>query len=196
MPELMLPQTAPEPLKESDSNNIQMGDKRKPKNVGKNLMCRLQSILPSSSSNAEASKPSKLTTEEALLWSQSLEKLLESKYGMTTFRAFLRSEFSDENIEFWLTCEDFKKVKSSRLSSKAKKIYEHYIRAEAPKEINIDHHTRETIKANVQNPTIHCFDDAQKIVYGLMERDSYPRFLRSDIYQTLSGKLQPGSVNG
>ncbi|KAK1165350.1 regulator of G-protein signaling 21-like [Acipenser oxyrinchus oxyrinchus] len=196
MPELMLPQTAPEPLKESDSNNIQMGDKRKPKNMGKNLMCRLQSIFPSSSSNAEASKPSKLTTEEALLWSQSLEKLLESKYGMTTFRAFLRSEFSDENIEFWLTCEDFKKVKSSRLSSKAKKIYEHYIRAEAPKEINIDHHTRETIKANVQNPTIHCFDDAQKIVYGLMERDSYPRFLRSDIYQTLSGKLQPGSVNG
>ncbi|RXM31265.1 hypothetical protein EOD39_7181 [Acipenser ruthenus] len=196
MPELMLPQTAPEPLKESDSNNIQMGDKRKPKNVGKNLMCRLQSIFPSSSSNAEASKPSKLTTEEALLWSQSLEKLLESKYGMTTFRAFLRSEFSDENIEFWLTCEDFKKVKSSRLSSKAKKIYEHYIRAEAPKEINIDHHTRETIKANVQNPTIHCFDDAQKIVYGLMERDSYPRFLRSDIYQILSGKLQPDSVNG
>ncbi|MBN3281497.1 RGS3 protein, partial [Polyodon spathula] len=138
----------------------------------------------------------RLTTEEALLWSQSLEKLLESKYGMTTFRAFLRSEFSDENIEFWLTCEDFKKVKSSRLSSKAKKIYEHYIRAEAPKEINIDHHTRETINSNVQSPTIHCFDDAQKIVYGLMERDSYPRFLRSDIYQTLSGKLQPGSVNG
>uniref|UniRef100_A0A8B9GX97 Regulator of G protein signaling 13 n=1 Tax=Astyanax mexicanus TaxID=7994 RepID=A0A8B9GX97_ASTMX len=105
--------------------------------------------------------------------------------GMATFQAFLKSEFSDENIEFWLICEDFKKIRSSRLSSRAKKIFDLYIQAEAPKEINIDHHTREVIRQNVQAPTRLCFDDAQKIVFGLMEKDSYPRFLRSDIYRTL-----------
>lgn len=128
----------------------------------------------------------KLNSSETLLWSQSLETLLRSKYGMATFHAFLKSEFSDENIEFWLVCEDFKKIRtSSRLTSRAKKIFEIYIKSEAPKEINIDHRTREVIKQNVQAPTKLCFDDAQKIVYGLMERDSYPRFLRSDIYRSL-----------
>lgn len=57
--------------------------------------------------------------------------------GMATFHAFLKSEFSDENIEFWLVCEDFKKVRtSSRLTSRAKKIFELYIEAEAPKEVS------------------------------------------------------------
>lgn len=57
--------------------------------------------------------------------------------GLATFRNFLKSEYSDENIEFWLTCEDYKKIKSSfRMSSRAKKIYEQFIKAESPKEVN------------------------------------------------------------
>lgn len=63
-------------------------------------------------------------------------------------------------------------------------------------QINIDYHTREQIKRNVKTPTMHCFDDAQKIVYGLMERDSYPRFLRSDIYRTLLESLAADATNG
>ena len=134
---------------------------------------------------------------------------------MKIFQAFLKSEFSDENIEFWLVCEEYKKIRSSfRMSSRAKKIFKLYIQAEAPREvstevfimptelpftvyicfiifpsacfqINIDHKTRDVIRRNMKTPTAACFDDAQRIVYGLMERDSYPRFLRSDIYQAL-----------
>uniref|UniRef100_W5MKI5 Regulator of G protein signaling 13b n=1 Tax=Lepisosteus oculatus TaxID=7918 RepID=W5MKI5_LEPOC len=183
------------PLKESDHMSMEQNDKKKAKNLGKDFMCRLQSMFSNTTSTDESSKHSRLNQEEILFWSQSLEKLLDSKYGMTMFRAFLKSEFSDENIEFWLTCEDYKKIKSSsRMTSKAKKIYEQYIQTEAPKEINIDHQTREVIKANVLAPTINCFDEAQKIVYSLMERDSYPRFLRSDIYKSLSSK--PDSVKG
>lgn len=56
--------------------------------------------------------------------------------GMAAFQAFLKSEFSYENIEFWLICEDYKKIRtSSRLTSKAKKIFERYIEANAPKEV-------------------------------------------------------------
>lgn len=36
-------------------------------------------------------------------------------------------------------------------------------------------------------PTPECFNDAQRVVYNLMEKDSYPRFLRSDIYRGLLG---------
>lgn len=48
----------------------------------------------------------------------------------------------------------------------------------------------------MKTPTVHCFDDAQKIVYGLMERDSYPRFLRSDIYRTLLENLAADAAKG
>ncbi|XP_076010598.1 regulator of G-protein signaling 21-like [Genypterus blacodes] len=167
-------------------------DRRRNKNIGKNFMCRLQCMF-SHSSGCE----SRLSLEDFQQWSQSLERLLESKYGLATFRSFLKSEYSDENIEFWLTCEDYKRIKSSfRMSSRAKKTYEQFIKAESPKEINIDHHTREQIKRNVTSPTVHCFDDAQRIVYGLMERDSYPRFLRSDVFRTLLENLSADAGKG
>lgn len=54
-----------------------------------------------------------------------------------------------------------------------------------PLQINIDHKTRDVIRQNIEAPTKVCFDDAQTIVYSLMERDSYPRFLKSDFYQAL-----------
>lgn len=133
--------------------------------------------------------------------------------GAEIFQAYLKSEFSDENIEFWRVCEDYKKIKSSfRMSYRAKMIFKRYIQAEAVREvsghhhsqspsyfwslstcnhfslrlqINIDHKTRDVIRRNIKTPTTVCFDDAQRIVYSLMEKDSYPRFLVSDFYRAL-----------
>lgn len=68
-------------------------------------------------------------------WIHSLNAFLSD--GLAAFRAFLKSEFCEENIEFWLACEDFKKTKSpQKLSSKAKKIYTDFIEKEAPKEVS------------------------------------------------------------
>ncbi|XP_038574416.1 regulator of G-protein signaling 13 [Micropterus salmoides] len=160
--------------------HLNMDNKKTGKDRGENLKSRLQRRL-SQAPNTEG-----LCFEEMSQWSESLDRLLSSKYGMKIFQAFLKSEFSDENIEFWLVCEDYKKIKSSyRMSSRAKKIFKRYIQAEAAREINIDHKTRDLIRRNIKAPTTVCFDDAQRIVYGLMERDSYPRFLRSDIYRAL-----------
>ncbi|KAM7401057.1 hypothetical protein PAMA_005315 [Pampus argenteus] len=90
----------------------------------------------------------RLCFEEMSQWSQSLERLLASKYGIKIFQAFLKSEFSDENIEFWLVCEDYKKIKSSfRMTSRAKKIFKHYIQAGAPREVCTEViHDRFTVK--------------------------------------------------
>ncbi|XP_049751026.1 regulator of G-protein signaling 3 isoform X8 [Elephas maximus indicus] len=131
-------------------------------------------------------KSFKPTSEEALKWGESLEKLLLHKYGLAVFQAFLRTEFSEENLEFWLACEDFKKVKSqSKMAAKAKKIFAEYIAIQACKEVNLDSDTREQTKNNLQSVTRGCFDLAQKRIFGLMEKDSYPRFLRSDLYLDL-----------
>lgn len=56
--------------------------------------------------------------------------------GLAAFRTFLKTEFSDENIEFWMACEDYKKIKSStKLVSKANKIFKEFIDVQAPREV-------------------------------------------------------------
>lgn len=60
----------------------------------------------------------------------------QSAGGLAAFRAFLKSEYSEENIEFWVSCEDYKKTKSpAKLSPKARKIYDEFISVQATKEV-------------------------------------------------------------
>ena len=41
--------------------------------------------------------------------------------GLAAFRAFLKSEYCEENIEFWLACEDFKKTEEEEPAKKTEK---------------------------------------------------------------------------
>lgn len=56
--------------------------------------------------------------------------------GKTAFCVFLKSEFSEENIEFWTACEEFRMHASQEnLLSRASGIYEEFVKNEAPKEV-------------------------------------------------------------
>lgn len=56
---------------------------------------------------------------------------------LAAFRDFLRSEFSEENIDFWLTCEDFKSTASpDDLRWKAEEIYQEFIQPTARREVS------------------------------------------------------------
>ena len=56
--------------------------------------------------------------------------------GFASFKSFLKSEFSEENLEFWAACENYKKIKSPiKMAEKAKQIYEEFIQTEPPKEV-------------------------------------------------------------
>ncbi|CAL8269457.1 unnamed protein product [Arctogadus glacialis] len=139
---------------------------------------------------------------EALSWSESLDHLLESKAPSSparssapgppdsslqrwiwsprrlVFEDFLRSEYSEENLLFWLACEDYKRSPSPhKMAATAQRIFAEFV------QINIDYLTRKSIRENISEPGLHSFDRAQKLIYALMENDCYPRFLKSDIYQ-------------
>ena len=58
--------------------------------------------------------------------------------GQALFRAFLRTEFSEENLEFWLACDDFRTCKEPKRSTKAKKIYMDFIAIGAPKQVKVN----------------------------------------------------------
>ncbi|CAJ1084389.1 regulator of G-protein signaling 17-like isoform X4 [Xyrichtys novacula] len=134
--------------------------------------------------NCEAcTKPS---VEEMRLWSQSFDKLMKNPAGRNVFREFLRTEYSEENMLFWLACEDLKQeINKNSVEEKARVIYEDYISILSPKEVSLDARVREVINRKMQDPSPHTFEDAQLQIYTLMHRDSYPRFLSSNIYKSL-----------
>ncbi|GCB80096.1 hypothetical protein scyTo_0019660 [Scyliorhinus torazame] len=164
------------------------GRHRRKRRLGKRLGFLRRWNEPCGRNDMHSLRP---TAEEAVQWGESLDKLLAHRYGLIAFKGFLRTEFSDENIEFWLACEDYRKTKSnSKLTSKAKKIFEEFIDTHAPREVNLDSHTREVTTNNILSPNRSTFDLAQKRIFGLMEKDSYPRFLRSEFFVDLSSRKQ------
>ncbi|KAM6455701.1 regulator of G-protein signaling 1 [Liasis olivaceus] len=167
--------------------------RKKTKALGVDVKKYLMGLVPpieSADMKYSNSRDVMLSAEDIIQWSQSLEKLLATQCGQETFREFLKSEFSDENIEFWLACEDYKKTQADCLHGKAEKIYQEFVQSDARKQVNIDFHIRKSVAKKVQDPTHSSFDEAQRLVYVLMERDSYPRFLKSQLYHNLLNKVQ------
>lgn len=79
----------------------------------------------------------KPTAEEVHLWGQSFDKLMLCPAGRSAFRQFLHTEFSEENMLFWLACEEFNKESNKNaIEEKAWIIYEDYISILSPKEVS------------------------------------------------------------
>lgn len=117
---------------------------------------------------------------------ESLETLLSQKCGQIAFRDFLKSEFCEENLDFWLACQEFQTFDSpEELTQRAASIYEEFVSTESPKQVNLDFYTRKIIRQSLQQPSPSCFVVAQKKIYSLMENDSFLRFTQSKQYQVL-----------
>ncbi|KAK4001948.1 hypothetical protein OUZ56_003811 [Daphnia magna] len=124
---------------------------------------------------------------DAQKWAESFTALLSSKHGSSLYHSFLRGEFSNENLEFWLAVEDYKhSTKPKDMAAKAQQIYKDFLTVQASKkqQVNLDAETRAMTLANVQSdsPDQHAFDQAQRKIQHMMERDSYQRFLKSDLF--------------
>ncbi|XP_008404902.1 regulator of G-protein signaling 4 [Poecilia reticulata] len=121
-------------------------------------------------------------------WKESFCHVMNSEMGRTVFTSFLKSEFSQENVDFWIACEDYKKTPPSKMATKAKQMYQQYVEADAPNEVNLDAATREKTRREIESGGPSCFDEAQKMIYNLMEKDSYRRFLKSKMIQEICQK--------
>ncbi|ERE85971.1 regulator of G-protein signaling 20-like protein [Cricetulus griseus] len=135
------------------------------------------------------------TLEEVCAWAHSFDNLMVTPAGRNAFREFLRTEFSEENMLFWMACEELKREANKNIiEEKAKIIYEDYISILSPKEVSLDSRVREGINRNMAEPSQHTFDDAQLQIYTLMHRDSYPRFMNSTVYKDLLKSLTEKAV--
>ncbi|XP_043266406.1 regulator of G-protein signaling loco isoform X2 [Venturia canescens] len=118
-------------------------------------------------------------------WASGFEKLLEDPKGLQTFAEFLKKEFSHENIYFWAACERYKDTADVNIRRRlACQIYQRHLSTTAAEPVNVDSHASGQITQELLNQApADLFLQAQKQVFNLMKFDSYPRFLRSDLYR-------------
>ncbi|XP_060048020.1 regulator of G-protein signaling 7 isoform X3 [Erinaceus europaeus] len=118
-------------------------------------------------------------------WGFGMDEALKDPVGREQFLKFLESEFSSENLRFWLAVEDLKKRPIRDVPSRVQEIWQEFLAPGAPSAINLDSKSYDKTTQNVKDPGRYTFEDAQEHIYKLMKSDSYPRFIRSSAYQEL-----------
>lgn len=123
-------------------------------------------------------------TYETSLFEDSLETVLSKTSGRRAFLDFLKSEFCEENLEFWLACQEYQSSGSPEERTQiAASIYEDFIKVGSPKQVNLDFYTREMIRQSLEQPGPSCFSVAERKIYILMENCSFPRFAETETYK-------------
>jgi len=127
-----------------------------------------------------------------------MQELLSTQTGIMFFSNHLAGEYSSENIQFWEAVRDFPQNPSLK---ECKRIVDLYIRENAEFEVNILQLVRRQILDEFQElgetepePAVwvykkDLFELAKNEVFGLMHRDSFPRFRRSRLYRLYKQKL-------
>uniref|UniRef100_A0AAQ5XB17 Regulator of G protein signaling 6 n=1 Tax=Amphiprion ocellaris TaxID=80972 RepID=A0AAQ5XB17_AMPOC len=94
-------------------------------------------------------------------WGFSLEEALKDPAGRDQFLKFLESEFSSENLRFWLAVQDLKRRPLQEVSSRAQEIWQEFLADGAPSSINLDSHSYERTSQNLKDPGRYSYEDAQ-----------------------------------
>lgn len=130
-------------------------------------------------------------------WAFSLQELLADPVGREHFVKFLDKEFSGENLKFWESVQELKALPQRDVQERVTEIWAEYLAPDASCPVNVDSHSHELTKRNMQHPDRWSFDTAAAHVYHLMKSDSYSRYLRSEMYKDfLNGSKKKSSMKG
>lgn len=137
------------------------------------------------------------TEKRVKRWSLNVFELVKDPIGRQVLETFLESEFSSENLRFWISIQDLKNAPNGQTKVKAKRILEEFLSAGAPCQVNVDSRTLDVtnkcLDESDSSPRF-AFSLAEEHVFTLMSKDSYPRFIRSQIYNNvLNAAQQQGS---
>ncbi|XP_021963970.1 regulator of G-protein signaling 7 [Folsomia candida] len=118
-------------------------------------------------------------------WAFSVEELLKDPVGRDHFAKFLEKEFSGENLRFWESIQDLKRLPMSELPKRAQEIWAEFLAPDSTCLVNVDSKSYEQTRQNIQESQADrwSFDTALAHVYHLMKSDSYSRYIRSDMYK-------------
>ncbi|XP_043945409.1 axin-1 isoform X2 [Protopterus annectens] len=129
-------------------------------------------------------------TPPYLRWAESLHSLLDDQDGINLFRTFLKQEDCSDLLDFWFACSGFRKLEPNDSNEEkrlklAKAIFKKYILdSNGIVSRQIKPATKTFIRDSVMRQQIDpaMFDQAQMEIQSMMEENTYPVFLKSDIY--------------
>ncbi|XP_029014151.1 axin-1 isoform X2 [Betta splendens] len=188
---------APRPPVPGEEGDLVGGDGRQHSSLG---CCSKNESLKCEASVATPRRPdldlgyepegSASPTPPYLKWAESLHSLLDDQDGIHLFRTFLKQEECADILDFWFACSGFRKLEANEGNEEkkvklAKAIYKKYILDNnGIVSRQIKPATKSFIKDCLSKLHIDpaMFDQAQTEIQTMMEENTYPLFLKSDIY--------------
>ena len=120
--------------------------------------------------------------------SSELRHFVSHSLGMSIFRIFLRKSIAEENLDFWIAANEFKKSSQEKESSErkedgmkwAKEIVSVYVKDSSDHQVNLPC----SLQKSIEESAFHydLFTNAADEIYQLMVRDNYARFKRTPEY--------------
>ena len=125
------------------------------------------------------------STPPYLKWAENIEALLDDREGVRLFKQFLDQEYTSNPLDFWFACKGLKvgvhEDEEEKIQRLVKLIYKRYIKGD---HLNLPTDVKRSITAKYKREKYEqgIFHDAQTIIQNRMSNDTYPLFLKSDIY--------------
>ncbi|KAF0695728.1 Aste57867_13464 [Aphanomyces stellatus] len=181
------------------------------KPVTHQLVAKTKCVLfscPAAAIDASLGTDAVATAEMFIRWTRELcdvRHVLQHPTARQFLVDFCKSEFSDENVLFLIDVEAYcAMVHVGPRRVMAKHLVETYVDANAPKQVNIDHHMREAILANMalleagglgqvdeMDMELTMFAAARHEITRLVTKDNFPRFKRAPQFTAMLEAFAP-----
>ncbi|CAK8697542.1 unnamed protein product [Clavelina lepadiformis] len=125
----------------------------------------------------------KQTSDMKVMKVVTLRMILNNKQTYKIFEQFLEDEHSDENLEFWSDVNTFREESTKKKKKHAQKIYSRFIKESSKREVNLDFSVRKQMERDLKTCEAEIFDDAQEIIFQLMDKGSFIRFKNSSKFR-------------
>lgn len=169
----------------------------------------IRNVLGRQTSITSILQKDKLEQEVNVSWNAGLCILLSTENGIILFSQHCAREFSAENVLFWCAVNDYKakldeencilpsteatdnqssptnppskQDKNTDTNALAKEINNSFIDHPSKTQVNLSSKMRSDIQNAIDSGQCkrETFDEAQREIFAVMSRDSYPRFLAS-----------------
>jgi len=128
----------------------------------------------------------------------SMSQVLKNDCARDAFLFYLQSEFSSENLLFWIDANNFRLLDVENVDAVKERAYEicrKYLTDGSPCQINLQHGIRERVasflkefelQGTLSADYLTAFDEAQNEVENLMAGDSFLRFQRTSQFREIS----------
>eukprot|EP00029_Vermamoeba_vermiformis_P013491 TRINITY_DN8409_c0_g1_i1.p1 TRINITY_DN8409_c0_g1~~TRINITY_DN8409_c0_g1_i1.p1 ORF type:complete len:608 (+),score=81.42 TRINITY_DN8409_c0_g1_i1:91-1914(+) len=120
----------------------------------------------------------------------SLEFIVANVYTCQYFKRFLRSQFCEENIQFYFENEKYKKIMDINVrKQRAQQIIKEYVSDGAERQIHVSDTDRKYILSKFEEAPLDLFQAASTVAYKLM-KSNFSNFVESDLFQKMKARLK------